>query len=794
MTKSRGHRGVYTGKSIKRREDDRLLRGRGQYVDDIYLPNMSHAAFVRSPHAHARIRGISTATAESLPGVLAVLTGEDARAAGLGDLACIWEAAQRDGSPMNEVTRPILVTDRVRHVGDTLAVVVAEDRYQAMDAAEAVEVDYEPLPAVVDTARALDSGAPLVHERFGSNIVTDWDIGDEAATEAAFAKAAHVTALELTANRLAGSPVEPRACVGHYDAGTDHYSLWTTSQNPHLIRHLLAENSLKVPEHKIRVISPTVGGGFGVKIYHYPEEPAVLWVSERVGRPVRWTSTRSEALMVDTHARDHVTSCRMALDEEGRILALRVDTIASAGAYLSAFGACIPTQYYAVVLSGCYAIPAIYCRVRLVYSHTTPVDAYRGAGRPEAIYVVERLVENAARELGMDVCALRERNLIPSGRFPYETAVGTVYDSADLAGLFAKGKALADYDGLRREQERLRGEGVLMGIGVGCFFDIGGFGPSQLCAKMGGRMGSWESASLRVHPSGKATLFCGTHSHGQGHVTTYGQIAADRLGIPIEDIEVVEGDTDRIPFGLGTYASRSLTVAGPAIVKAIDRVIAKGARLAAHLLDCAEGEIDYSDGHYSVRNTNRQLSFEEVARAAYVGASYPEGFELGLEETSFFDPEEFNYPSGIHLCTVRVDPETGKVAIRDYAVIDDIGTVINPMIVEGQVHGGIAQGVGQALMEHVVYDAESGQLLTGSFMDYCMPRADDLPFIAHGFQETPCPSNPLGAKAIGECGTIGALATVANAVVDALWPLGVRHVETPITPMRVWQAIRSASG
>lgn len=783
---------MYTGKPVKRREDERLLLGRGQYVDDIVLPNAAFAAFVRSPHAHARIRAIDKGPALALPGVLAVFTGEDAAADGLGGLGVVWAVASRDGTPMNEEDRPSLARGKVRHVGDTVAMVVAEDPYLAQDAAEALAIDYEVLPALTDPEAAFAPGAPLVHERFGTNQVCDWEIGAADKVAAAFETAAYVTALTLVQNRLAGSPIEPRACLGHYDLGSDRYTLYTTSQNPHLIRYWLAASSLKVPEHKIRVVAPSVGGGFGVKIYHYPEEPLVLWASRLLGHPVRWTATRAEALMVDTHARDHRTRCRMAFDGEGRILGLEVDTFANAGAYLSAFGACIPTQYYAVMLSGFYRIPAIYCRVRLAYTHTTPVDAYRGAGRPEAIYLVERLVENAARELGLDPLELRGRNLIPSDAFPYTTPVGATYDSADLPGLLDKIKALARYDALRAEQKERRAKGELMGIGVGCFFDIGGFGPSKMSIEMGGRIGFWDSALMRVHPSGKITLFCGTHSHGQGHATTYSQIAADKLGIPLEDIDIVEGDTDRVPFGLGTYASRSLTILGPAIAKSCEKVIAKGRKLAAHLLDAREEEVEFADGVFRVRGTNRHLPFAEVAWAAHKADALPEGMEPGLEETTFYDPPEFNYPSGVHLCTVLVDPESGKVALRDYFSVDDIGTVINPMIVEGQVHGGIAQGLGQALLERVVFDEESGQLLTGSFMDYCMPRADDVPFIGHGFQETPSPTNALGAKSIGECGTIGAPAAIANAVIDALAPLGIAHLDMPFTPLAVWRAIRAA--
>ena len=784
----------HSGQPVKRREDKRLLFGRGRYVDDITVPNAAHAAFYRSPHAHARILSIDPAAALEVPGVLAVLTAEDWAAEGCGDLGLIWAVDNRDGSPMNERQRPPLARDKMRHVGDTVAVVVAETRYAAEDGLEALEIEVEPLGAVTDPRAAFEPGAPLVHEQFASNQAVDWETGDQAAVAEAFATAAHVTTLELVNNRIAGSPMEPRACIGIYDPGTEHYTLYTSSQAPHLIRQHLADDSLKVPEQKLRVVSPSVGGGFGVKIYHYPEEALVLWASRRLGRPVRWTATRAEALMVDTHARDHRIACRLALDAEGKMLALEVDSFATAGAYLSDFGICIPTQYFAVMLSGFYRIPAIYCRVRLAYTNTTPVDAYRGAGRPEAIHLLERLVDNAAHELGMDPVALRERNLIPLEAFPYDTGTGALYDSGNLPGLIEKLRTFGKYDALRAEQEECRARGELMGVGVGCFFDIGGFGPSKMSVEMGGRMGFWESAMIRVHPGGKITLFAGTHSHGQGHPTTYAQIAADRLGIPMEDIDVVEGDTDRVPFGLGTYASRSLTIAGPAIQDACDKIVVKGRNLAAAMLGVEVEAVEFVDGVFRAESTNRTIPFAELARAAYAAAELPDGMEPGLEATTFYDPPDFNYPSGVHLCTVFVDRETGRLRLRDYLSIDDIGTVINPMIVKGQVHGGIAQGLGQALMEHVVYDPDSGQLLTGSFMDYCMPRADDMPFIDHVFQETPSTTNPMGAKAIGECGTIGAPATIANAVVDALRPLGVTHVDMPLTSQAIWRAIQAASG
>ena len=782
---------MYIGKALRRREDGRFLRGRGTYVDDVTLPNTAFAAFVRSPHAHAIIKGFSTDKAKAMPGVLAVVTAEDWRAAGLGEAPVLWEIASRDGQPMNEIARPILTEDCARFVGDTLAMVVAETPHQARDAAEAVEVDYDPQPAMVDLAHALDDGVPLVHEAFGTNRCFDYERGDAKAVEAAFAKAAHVTKLPLNSNRLAPSPIEPRAVLGQFDSVREHYTLWTTTQNPHMVRRWLAENSLLVPEHKIRVVSPDVGGGFGQKIYHYPEEPAVLWASKLTGRPVRWTSSRTEAFLVDTHARDHVTIGEMAFAEDGTILAVRCETIANMGAYLSPFGACVP-PFAAVMLPGVYTTAAAFVRIRGAFTHTTPVDAYRGAGRPEFLFVHERLLENGAREVGIDAAELRERNFIQPDQFPYTSPLDVTYDSGDLPGLMSKLKDLGHYSELRAEQARLRDEGTLMGIGFAAFMDSSGFGPSKVLAATGGRVGGWDMANVRVHPTGKVTVFCGSHNHGQGHATSFAQVVADKLGCDFEDVEIVEGDTDKIPYGTGTYASRSMSVTGAAMAVSTERIIAKGSTLAAHLLEAAEEDISFENGEFVVKGTDRKLTFKDVVHAAYYGADYPEGFELGLEETVYYDPPDFNYPSAIHLCVVIVDPETGKVSLRDYSVADDVGVMINPMIIEGQIHGGLVQGIGAALMEDCRYDGESGQLVAGSFMDYGMPRAMDIPLFGLVAQETPAPGNPLGVKGAGESGTIGAPSAVVNAVVDALWHLGVRNIEPPVTPARVRDAIQAA--
>ena len=788
---------MYVGQRLRRREDDKFLKGRGRFVDDIEPAGTAHIAFVRSPHAHARIRGIDSAAAAALPGVLRVLTAADWQAAGLGALICVHPMPFSDGRPMNEVLRPSLASGKVNHVGDVVAAVVAEDRYSAVDGAEAVAVDYDPLPAVTAIARSLDADAPVLHEQFGSNLVFEIERGDRQATAAAFARAHHVVSMTLDTHRVAGTPLEPRAYLSECDGATGDITLWATSQTPHYLRRWLAKYALFVPEHKLRVISPDVGGGFGLKTHFAVEVPTVVWASMLLKRPVKWTSTRAEALMSDAQARDHHTKARMAFDETGRILALEIDTIAALGAYLSNFAPSIPGNSYPQTVTGLYTTPTLHLRVRGAYTNTVPIDAYRGSGRPEATFVNERLVENGARELGIDVAEIRRRNLIPAEAFPYTTPVGRPYDCGDPPALFDKLLEIADYQGLRAEQKRLRDAGVRMGIGIACFLDKSGTGSSRNLASRGGLHGGFESAIVRVHSDGKATVFVGSHSHGQGHDTTFCQIAADRLGLPIEDIALVEGDTGSIPFGNGTWGSRSLSVGGIAIVKAADKVIDKAKRLAAHMLECAEEDLFYEDAVFSVRGTDRRLGFEEVADAAYHGAVLPTdgSMEPGLEETVFYEPPDTNDPQAMHLAVVLVEPRSGKATVRDYFTADDCGTVVNPLIVEGQVVGGLAQGLGQALMERVVYDGgAAGQLFSGTLMDYALPRASDMPGVRMTFQETPAPSNPLGVKGGSETGTIGAPAAIGNAIVDALWDLGVRHVRQPYTPDAVWRAIEDAAG
>jgi aerobic carbon-monoxide dehydrogenase large subunit len=787
----------YVGRPLRRREDARFLRGRGQYVDDIAPAGTLWCAFVRSPHAHARIRTPSTSSAAAKPGVLLVLTAEDWTRAGLGELTVVHPMPFSDGRPMNGAPRPAFASGKVCHVGDIVAAVIAENRFAAEDAAEAVAVDYEPLPCASDLRAAIATDAPLVHERFGTNIVFDIERGNREATAAAMANAAKTVELRLRNSRLSANPMEPRAYLCDYDTAADRYTVYATSQQPHYLRRWLSVYTLHIPEHKVRVISPDVGGGFGVKGNFAVEVSTIVWAAQLLKRPVRWTATRTDTFLSDAQARDHDTSARMGFDKNGRIVAMEVDTLAALGGYLSNFAPSIPGNSYPQTITGLYRTPNLYMRVRGVYSNTVPVDAYRGSGRPEATWINERLIERGAHELGIDVVEIRRRNLIARADFPYPAPGGRVYDSGDPPALLKKLLSLADYPALRREQAKLRRDGVLMGIGLACFIDKAGTGPSANLAKRGGLHGGWESAIVRVHSDGKVTVFAGSHSHGQGHDITFAQIAADRLGIDIEDISVVEGDTDRIPFGNGTWGARSASVAGTAILRGCDRIVAKARQITAEALECAIEDVVAERGRFRVRGTDRAVSFTAIADIAYHGAklgangSTGPRLEPGLEVTEFYDPPDTNDPQAMHLAVVIVDAETGAVHLRDLYGADDCGMIINPMIVEGQVHGGMAQGIGQALMEHIIYDRD-GQLLTASFMDYAMPRAGDLPDFVTGFIATPAPSNPLGVKGGSESGTIGAPAAIGNAVIDALWHLGVRDITLPINPETVWRALEEA--
>jgi aerobic carbon-monoxide dehydrogenase large subunit len=780
------------GAAIRRREDPRLLTGQGRYTDDITRPGQAFCHIIRSPHASARIAAVRADPARASPGVVAVFTGADLAAEKIGNIPTGWLIHNKDGSAMVEPPHPALCHTRVRHVGDPVAIVVAATRDQAREAAALVEVDYEPLPAVASIAQATAPGAPLVWDEAPGNTCFDWHLGDPAATEAAFKKAYKVVTFDTTNNRLVPNAIEPRSAIGEYDKATGDTTLFTSSQNPHLTRLLLGAFSYGIPEHKLRVVAPDVGGGFGSKIFHYAEEFLVVWAARKLGRPVKWTATRSESFQSDAHGRDHVTHAELALDKDGTFLALKVRTLANLGAYLSTFAPAVPTYLYATLLAGCYRTPAIYAEVRSVFTHTVPVDAYRGAGRPEAAFVVERIVDLAARELGLDRVEIRRRNFIRKDQFPYQTPVALQYDSGDYEATLQQGLAASGWATFEQRRAAARARGKLRGIGLSTYVEACGIAPSAVVGALGARAGLYESANVRVHPTGGVTIFTGTHSHGQGHETTFAQLAAEYLGVPVAQVEISHGDTDKIPFGMGTYGSRSLAVGGSAIVMAMEKIIAKGKKIAAHLLEAAEGDIEFKDGKFTVAGTDRSKTLGEVALTAYVPHKYPAGLEPGLEENAFYDPKNFTYPAGCHVCEVEIDPETGVIEVVAMTAVDDVGRVINPMIVEGQVHGGLAQGIGQALLEGAAYDA-AGQLLSGSFLGYTMPRAGDLPSFKVGHATTLCTHNPLGSKGVGEVGAIGSPPAVINAVVDALQHLGVRHLEMPATPERVWRAIQAGA-
>jgi len=780
------------GAAVKRKEDKRFLMGKGRYTDDITLPDQAYAVFVRSPFACAAIKSVATKAAAAAPGVLAVLTGAEVAADELGGIPCGWQIHSKDGSAMVEPPHPALAQGKVRHVGDPVAMVIATSKAAAKAAAGLVDVDYDVLPSVGHIGDALAAGAPQVWDEAPGNVCFDWHLGDLAATDAAFAKAAQVVELELTNSRVAPNAMEPRAANGHYDVAGDHFTLYTTSQNPHLTRLLLAAFTLHVPEHKLRVVAPDVGGGFGSKIFHYAEELLVLWASRRIGRPVKWTAERSESFVSDAQGRDHVSTAKLALDKDGRFLGLKVATKAAMGAYLSTFAPAVPTYLYGTLLSGPYDLPAIYVEVKAVFTNTVPVDAYRGAGRPEATYLLERLVDAAARQVGMDRIELRRKNLIRPDQFPYQTQVALQYDTGDYQATLDMALETNQHGKYEERRKASAKRGKLRGWGVSTYIEACGIAPSALVGALGARAGLYEAATVRVNPTGSVTVMTGTHSHGQGHETTFAQLVADRLGVSVDQVDVVHGDTDRIPFGMGTYGSRSASVGGSAIVKAIDKIVDKGRKIAAHLLEASPGDLEFKDGAYRVVGTDRQKAFGEVAFAAYVPHNYPiETVEPGLEETAFYDPKNFTFPGGTHLVEVEVDPETGVVEVVDVTVADDVGVVINPMIVDGQAHGGLAQGIGQALYEEAVYD-DDGQLTNGSYMSYCMPRAADLPMFKVGNHVTACTHNPIGVKGVGEVGAIGVPPAVINAVIDALTPLGVTDMSMPATPEKVWRAIQAA--
>ncbi len=774
------------GAEVKRKEDPRFITGQGTYVDNLKFVGTAYLAILRSPYAHARIKRIDTSRARAHPKVLAVFTGEDLRRDGVGSIPVGWLLPDIKLPPHYP-----LAVDKARYVGDGVAAVVAEDRYSAYDALSLIDVEYEPLPAVVDQEAATRPGAPQLHDEAPNNICFKFAMS-AGNVDQAFAEADGVVRERIVNHRTSGSSVEPRAAVALYQPATGELTLYNTNQNPHLIRLLLAL-TMNYPEHKIRVIAPDVGGGFGTKIYLYPDEVVACYAAMKLGRPVKWVETRSEYLRATVHGRDHITYFEAAYKRDGTITGLKVTTYANLGAYISPFAPLIPTFLYVPMLHGPYRLPNVSAEVYGVFTNTAMVDATRGAGRPEATYLLERMVDLVARELNMDPAEVRRKNVLE----PFEnhqTPLAFVYDSGNYPATLNRALELVGYAQLREEQRRLREQGRYIGIGLSTYVEVTGAAPSQIAISLGAQAGLFESAIVRVHPTGKVTVFTGSHTHGQGHETTFAQAIADEFGISLDDVEIVHGDTGAIPFGLGTYGSRSTPVGLSAAYVAGQRIIEKAKKIAAHLLEAAETDIVFERGRFFVRGApERAVTFQEVALEAYVPRKIPADLELGLEATAFFNPSNFVFPFGTHVAVVEVDPETGQVKLLRYVAVDDVGRVINPMVVDGQVHGGVVHGIGQALWEHVVYD-EQGNLLTGSWLDYAMPKAADLPSFQTDRLETPSPVNPLGVKGAGETGTIASTPAVVNAVIDALAPFGVKHVDMPLTPERVWRAVQAARG
>jgi aerobic carbon-monoxide dehydrogenase large subunit len=778
----------HIGKALKRKEDYRFLTGAGQYTDDIELANQAYAVFVRSPHAHAIVKSVNITQAQAMPGVVKIFTGKDIEGK-MNGLPCGWLINNPDGSPMKEPPHPVLAIGKVRYVGDQVAMVVADSLQQAKDAAEAVQVDYEVLTAVVRVTDAAKAAA--LHTEAPNNQCYKWALGDKAVVDGVFAKAAHVTKMDLTNNRLIPNAMEPRAAIGSYSRATGDYTLYVSNQNPHVERLLMTAFVLGLPEHKVRVIAPDVGGGFGSKIFLYAEDVCLTWGSKEINRNIKWICERSESFLTDAHGRDHVSHAEMAMDKDGKFLAMRVHTDANLGAYLSTFSTAVPTILYATLLAGQYTCPQIYVEVDSWFTNTAPVDAYRGAGRPEATYLLERLVSRCAWDMNLSQDEIRKRNFITT--FPYQTPVALQYDVGDYHACMDKAKVLGDVAGFDARRKASEAKGLRRGIGYSSYIEACGIAPSNIAGALGARAGLFECGEVRVHPTGSVTVFTGSHSHGQGHETTFAQVVAARLGLDPEQVDVVHGDTGRVPFGMGTYGSRSISVGGAAIMKALDKIETKAKKIAAHLMEASDADIEFSGGEFKVKGTDKKVTFGQVALTAYVPHNYPlDKLEPGLNETAFYDPTNFTFPAGTYICEVEIDPATGVTRVDKFTAVDDFGTIINPMIVEGQVHGGLVQGIGQALMENCVYDNETGQLLTGSFMDYTMPRADDFPQFKLDTVCTPCTHNPLGTKGCGEAGAIGSPPAVINAVLDALRPLGVKEFDMPASPHRVWEAIQAA--
>jgi carbon-monoxide dehydrogenase large subunit len=768
------------GQSVSRFEDPRLLRGKGCFVDDINQAGQAHAYILRSPHAHAAIQSIDCSAARAAPGVVAVYTGEDIAKDGLGTMKVRIPRKRPDGSPMFARSHTGLSAGRVRYVGDPVAMVVAETLLQARDAAELIDIDYAPLPSVTDTAQTVATDAPRVWDENPDNISNVFQAGNGAATDAGFAAAAHVVKRRYVISRVFAHYMQPRGVLAMYDEGDERYTIWADVQYPHRVRNALAENIFKIPEHRIRVIANDVGGGFGTKGWQYPEHRLMPWAARKLGRPVKWTCDRSEAILADEHARDNVSDAELALDKDGRMLALRVRTLANIGAYLSSDRNLLSTFANVHTLSGVYAIPAAQVTVTCVMSNTNATAPYRGAGRPESIYVMERLIDDAARELGMDRVELRRKNIIAPAAMPYRNPFGAVYDCGEFGRgmeMALKASAFTSFEARRAESAA---RGMLRGIAVVNAIESAASPMQQ------------EFAEIRFTPSGSALVLMGTKHQGQGHETMYKQIVHERLGLDPKEVQFIDGDTDRVAFGLGTNGSRSTVVGGTALWRAADRIIEKGKKIAAHLMEASAQDIEFADGSFTVMGTDKKVGLQEVAKAAFIAFRLPPGFESGLYETATFLPSADTWPNGTHVCELEIDPQTGSVEVLDYVVADDVGTMINPAGVKGQIHGGVAQGLGQALMEQVVYDPDSGQLLSGSFMDYAMPRASDMPRIRVESNAVPTALNPLGAKGAGEAGTVGAIPAVINAVIDALAPLGVTTIEMPATSGKIWAAIRAA--
>lgn len=774
------------GVALKRREDPRLITGKGNYVEDVKLPGMLHAAILRSPYAHARIRSINVDAARQLPGVVAVFTGAEI-AQEQNPLPYAWQA----GGVQNNVNTPrALAVDEVHFVGEGVAMVVAESPYIAYDALELIEVDYEPLPAVVDAEAATKEGAPQLHENAPNNIVFRWTCGKEQGTAQALDAAEVVVRQRIRNQRLIATPMETRGYVAQYNPATGEYTMWMSSQAPHVHRLLLTAFVLGIPENKMRCIAPDVGGGFGAKIFVYPEMAAVLYATKHTGRPVKWIETRRENCQATAQGRDHITDIEVAGTRDGKVTALRVRTYANMGAYLSTASGGIPTTLYGRMLAGVYKIPNIFCEVFGVYTNTAMVDAYRGAGRPEATYVIERAMDLFAHEIGMDPAEVRRKNFIQPADFPYDTGLGMLpYDSGNYEPALDKALQLIDYHNFRKQQAEARQQGRLLGIGLASYVEVCGIAPSKYMGGQGWGAGLWESANVKVHLTGKVVVTTGSLPHGQGHETTFAQIVADELGVPYEDVIVEHGDTQGAPFGYGTYGSRSAAVGGTAIYKCVQKIKEKARKIAAHMLEAAEEDVVFENGKAYVKGAPEAAkTIQEIALQASVAYDLPAGVEPFLDETTYYDPPNCTFPFGTHVCTVEIDPETGQVKVLRYVAVDDVGNVINPLIVDGQLHGGIAQGLAQALYEGAIYD-ESGNLITGSLMDYAIPKADMVPHYELDRTCTPSPTNPLGVKGAGEAGTIASGAAVSNAVIDALAHLGIRHLDMPYTPEKVWRAI-----